>query len=263
MTSPNPALMQKYGTAGVYQDKLAGAASLAERVAGGLLGYGMAAHNQRENDQAAAEGAAMTEMARELELLKVDRYAQLLRGTPVPRFARPSMPFYDLPRGRIDDAQWYRDLDDGSVRLASVAACAGADLAKEAGLGNFTGFMKNIGGALTGLAAQGKSAVGGGLQAISGAGAKAMDAVSGKSFMQNASFGDKLKGRFGMGIKGNLAMAGLAAGGLFAGNKLLQGASRTMGSEASGPTTYGGGQHGFQPANAVNEYGQPQAGTPL
>jgi hypothetical protein len=257
MMSPNPELMRRYNTAAVFQEKLAGAASLTERLAGGLLGYGAASYNQNEADKAKAEGAAMTEMARELEMLKVDQYAQLLRGTPVPRFARPSLPMRGLPSGSIDDTQWNQDLDDGAVRLASVAAGAGADMAKAAGLGDFAGFAK-------GLAAKAVSAVGGALKPAAGAATQGI-AGAAKSVLTPPPVGGAggilAKGKQllggGLGLKTNLALGAAAAGSLYAGNKVIQGASHAAGSTA-GPATYGGGSHGYRLPMTVNSDGQPQ-----
>ena len=59
-----------------------------------------------------------------------------------------------------------------------------------------------------------------------------------------------------------IALAGVAAGGLYAGNKALQKGTQAMGTEA-GPATYGAGSHGSQLPMGVNQYGQPQLGTPL
>lgn len=242
--SPNPSLMRHYGTAGVYQQKLAGAASLAERLTGGLLAHEFAAYNQRDDEKAREQGAMMSEMMRELELAKIDQAASLLRYTPVRRFARPNMPSFGPPRGRIDDAQWDRDLDGDTIRLASVAARIGSELAKEAGIGDFATLAKSLGTKAMG--------------AISGAATKAPGAISGGGADLLSKGKSLLSGKMGLGIKGNLLLAGGAAGALWGGNKLLQKGTQAMGSEASGPTNYGSGGHGFNPANAVNEYGQPQ-----
>jgi hypothetical protein len=240
MTPPNHELMYRYGTAGVFAEKNAGAVSLVERLAGGLLGYGRVAANKADTDKHRAQAEAMNEMLRELELSKVDQAAQLLRHTPVPRFAPP-----ELPPG------W----DEGMVRMAAVAAGAGADLAKEAGLGNFAGFAKSIGGALSGLGGKAAGLFGGGASAI-----KAPSAVGGGLLSKSKGL---LGGKAGLGIKGNLALAGAAGGALYLGNKALQKGTQVMGSEAPGPAVYGGGRHGYRLPFGVNQYGQPQVGTPL
>lgn len=237
MTTPNAALMRRYGTEEVFQQKTAGAASLVERLAGGLLSYGRAKMNESDDNKTRAQAEAMNEMIRERELMKVDLAGQLLRGTPVPRLPRPSAPMRDVPTGTIDDGQWQHDYDDGMVALASVAARTGAELAKEAGLGNFAAFAQSLGTAAKGLG---------------GAGNAGSLVSKGKNFLTG-----------GMGLKTNLGLAAAGAGALYLGNKGLQAATHAMGHEASGPATYGGGRFGFQLPYGVNAYGQPQVGTPL
>ena len=238
MTStPNAALMQHYGTESVFLEKKAGAASLLERLAGGAMGVGLWHHNAQSLAKQQQQAEQMNEMLRELELARVDQAGQTLRFTPVPRFA-PSF----VPPG------W----DQGMVRLASVAAQAGADMAKEAGLGGFSDFMKSM------------------VPALEGAGQKLTSAFNTAApQLGQASSGllskgkEMLGGRLGLGLKGNLALAGIAAGGLALGSKGIQKATQTMGEEAGGPAVYGAGRHGYQLSYGVNQYGQPQLGTPL
>lgn len=66
-----------------------------------------------------------------------------------------------------------------------------------------------------------------------------------------------------LGTKGNLALAGLSAAGLWAGSKAIRGAGRGMGQEAEAPATYGAGRFGAALPYGVNQYGHPQTGTPL
>ena len=230
MNTPDVQLMRRYGTEDVFLRKLAGEEALLARLAGGLMGAGYARHEQNDAAKQQAQAAAMNEMGRELELLRIDRAALLLRGTPVPRFANPSMPFRDVPGGRIDNSQWQHDYDDGTVRLASIAAGAGSDMAKQAGF-NMAGFAKTI--------SEGAS--------------KAVGAIKGVPGM--------LKG--GLGWKGNLALGAAGVGTLALGHKAVSGARNVAGAELAGPTTYGGGRFGTQIPMGVNEYGQPQLGTPL
>lgn len=220
MTSPHTALLQHYGTAGVFEKKADGM-SLLERLAGGVAGFTLGKNQTRVQAEQRAQAAQMNEMLRELELAQVDRAGQLLRHTPVPRFA----PSY-IPPG------W----DEGMVRTAAIAAQVGADMAKEAGLGGFVDFMKGVAPAMKSPAAAG------GLLDKS----KAL-----------------LNGKLGLGWKGNLALAGAAAGGLALGNRGINKTTQAMGAESEGPATYGGGRHGAQLSYGVNQYGQPQLGTPL
>lgn len=98
------------------------------------------------------------------------------------------------------------------VRLASIVAGAGADLAKSAGIG--------------GLAMKGMGAL--------------------------------VKSPTARGLAGGAAILG---GGMLAA-KAIKKVPEVIGSE-SGPKSFGGGRFSYQPPNAVNEYGIPQAGTPL
>ncbi len=98
------------------------------------------------------------------------------------------------------------------VRLASIAAGAGADLAKSAGIGSLA--MKGVGALVKSPTAR--------------------------------------------NLAGGAALLG---GGLLAA-KAIKKVPEVMGREAT-PKVYGGGPFGYNPPNAVNEYGVPQAGTPL
>ncbi len=239
--SPNPRLMNHYDTREVFQEKTAGALSLVERLAGGVLGYGRASANQASADKARMQAEQMNEMLRELELLRVDQAATLLRHTPVPRFA----PSY-VPPG------W----DEGMVRMAAAVVGAGEDLAKEAGLGNFGAFTQSLSGAMKSLGGALKS------PGAAGAVAKATEAV--KSPAVGGAL-DKAKNFLGggMGLKTNLALGAAGLGAVYLGNKGIQKATHVMGEEGSGPATYGGGRLGYQLPFGVNSYGQPQVGTPL
>lgn len=244
MSTPNATLMQRYGTEAILQEKMADGMSLLERIAGGLAGVALGRNNAQVQAKHKMQAEQMNEMLRELELARVDVAGQTLRHTPVPRFA----PSY-IPPG------W----DEGMVRMASVAARAGADMAKEAGLGGFSDFMKGIAPALKGVGAKASGAIGSLAKAApaaapAGGGALAGMAAKGK---------DLLGGKLGLGWKGNLALTGLAAGGLMLGNKGIQKATQVMGEEAGGPAVYGAGRRGYQLPYGVNQYGEPQLGTPL
>lgn len=270
MNTPNAVLMQHYGTETVFQEKQAGAESLLARLAAGLGSYALAKSNNRVNRKHEMQAAAMNEMLREVELAKIDTAAQLLRSSPYPRFIpgvgmmspmTTSMPARDIPQGSIDGAQWDRDyndgMDEGMVRMASIAARAGADMAKEAGLGGFADFMKSIAPALKGAGQTAATAAG------SLAKAPGVASAAGGAGGLLSKGKDLLGGKMGLGWKGNLALTGLAAGGLMLGNKGIQKATQVMGEEAGGPAVYGAGRHGYQLPMGVNQYGQPQLGTPL
>lgn len=242
-TTPNTALMQRYGTESVFREKTAGAASLLERLAGGLAGGLLGKNNQDAAAKQKMQAEMMNEMLRELELARIDQAGQLLRHTPVPRFASSYVP-----------PGW----DEGMVRMASAAAKVGADMAKEGGLGGFADFMKSMAPALKGMGQKAMGAMG----SLGGAAAIAAPTAGAATGSALGGIASKLKGNLGLGWKGNLALAGAAAGGLYAGNKALQKGTQAMGTEA-GPATYGAGSHGSQLPMGVNQYGQPQLGTPL
>ena len=60
-----------------------------------------------------------------------------------------------------------------------------------------------------------------------------------------------------------VAAGGAVVGGLYLGGKLMSKGTQVMGEVPPGPNTFGGGAYGGQMANAVNQYGQAQMGTPL
>ncbi len=198
MNTPNPALMQRYGTEDVFLAKTAGVPLLASLMAG-LFNAELAHSNQKGDQKARAEQALQQEALREYELAKLQQAEEALRYTPVP--------------------------DQAMVRLASIAADAGADLAKMGGIG--TGAVPAAGN----LLAQGKKWLGGGL-----------------------------------GVKTNLALAGgTLATGILA-SKAMHAGTQAMAKQPTTPT-YGMGHPvrgvGYQLPFGVNQYGQPQVGTPL
>jgi hypothetical protein len=124
------------------------------------------------------------------------------------------------------------------TRLASVAAGAGADMAiKEAGIGDFVASAKALGtkafGALKGLGADEPKASG------------------------------KMLGRFG--LKTNLAIGATGLGAAYLGSKAINAGTRELARTPQGPAVYGGQVRGmgYQLPYGVNQYGQPQVGTPL
>lgn len=115
--------------------------------------------------------------------------------------------------------------DPGMTRLASIAVGIGADMAKSAGVG--TSAIPAAGNLL----------------------------AQGKKFMSG-----------GLGLKGNLALGGAAVGGTILASKALHKGTQALAREPQTPV-YGMGHQvrgvGYQLPFGVNEYGQPQVGTPL
>jgi hypothetical protein len=170
MNGPNPVLTYYYGN-----EKVAGLGSAVYS----MLLQQMMSHDTEKQEQ---EAQRLNEIAQEVEHERIRPAIEALRYTPV---------------------------DPGMVRLASVAAYAGVDMAKRAGI---------IGGTIGALAKSPTARKAIGLGAIAGGGVLAAKAI----------------------------------------NKVPQ----ELGREA-GPQSWNSGRFGYNPAFGVNQYGQPQAGTPL
>ena len=136
MNTPVPALMQRYGTEDVFLAKTADSVPLLARMALGLLSVEGAREERGKDERQKEEDVLRAEAQRELALLQMSRTSEPLRHTQVPR---------PLPNGGVpgvwngefvdmNGPEWQVPFD---MRLASIAAGAGADLAKEAGIGDF------------------------------------------------------------------------------------------------------------------------------
>jgi hypothetical protein len=220
MNLPNLALMRAYGTAPVFFEKTSGALPLAARMGAGLLGMGMLHSQSREIAGKVEESERQNQLARELEMLKMEAAIGGLRHTQAPVFA----PSY-MPPG----------MDEGMVRLAGLAKEAGVDitgLEKEAAFG---GIFGNIAGAMKPQAPAPTALRQGAGQLLNRAG------------LGNGAWKWKLP-----------ALAGAYAGykGLTGG---VKGALGYMSAEPEGKTF--GPRPGI--AYGVNQYGQPQQGTPF
>jgi hypothetical protein len=215
MNCPNSFLMKCYGTEDVFLEKTAGEVPLLARLAAGLFNAELAHSNQKGDQRARLEAALQEEAARELELAKIREASAPLNGYRDDRGVGSA-------RGSMDQAIFR---DPGMVRLASIAAGAGADLGKEAGIG--TGAVP----AASNLLAQGKKWLGGGL-----------------------------------GLKANLALGAAGVGGTILASKAMHAGTRAMAKEPTTPS-YGMGHSvrgvGYALPFGVNQYGQPQVGTPL
>lgn len=199
--------MRCYGTEDVFLKKEAGS-PLLTRLTTALLSIELARSAQNSIDEQQASDARAYEAERERKLEEM-------------RLATDS----------------FKTMEPSMVHVASIAAAAGADLAKEAGIGDFVSLAKSLGG-----------------KAISALNLKASTAARGAA---------RLPG--GLGLKGNLALGGAAAAGLWGGSKLINKATQVMGSAPHGPATYGGAVNGvgYVTPYGVNQFGQPQAGTSL
>jgi hypothetical protein len=253
MDTPIPALMQHYGTEDVFLAKLAGEAPLAMGLAARVLSYRLAEKMRQEVADQQLEDRLRYEARREYELAKIRQVNQNLRHTRVPLI---------IPAGSDLPAGW----DEGMVRLASIAAETGADMAKEAGIGDFVATAKSFGSKIVPTLKQFGTKAVNAVKPFKAPPIPKPPAPEGDLTSLVSEAKDQLKGKLGLGWKGNLALTGLAAGGLALGSKGISAASREMNREPQGPPApYGGPRRGvgYQLPYGVNEYGQPTLGTPF
>lgn len=238
MNTPVPALMKCYGTEDIFQEKLAnGASGLLARLGMGILDYHLVEGGQEAMAKQRAEEALMHEATREHALAQMRLAAEPLRGE-----GQVSHVYADLGRGYNENTspRFRREVDAllseggytlpaslsdaGMTRLASIAAAAGADLAKEAGVGVPSGNL---------------------VSRASGA----------------------LKGKLGLGWKGQALLGAGAIGAGVLATKGGQKLQRYAAKEPEGPAVFGmgkpSGNIGYQIPMGVNQYGQPEVGTPL
>lgn len=227
MNTPIPSLMKQYGTEDVLLAKTAGAEPLLARLGMSILNFALASSNQSGDVESAKKNEQKNEAVRQTALAEQQPARENLRHTQVPAFVEAGS---RLPPG----------LDEGMVRLASIAIATGADRAKTAGIGDFIMLAKSLG-------------------------SKAMPALKSMGTAAPAAAGGL--GKFlggGRGLKTNLALGATAVGGTMLASKAMAGAGRVMSQEVA-PATYGGPVRGIgtQLPNGVNQYGVPQVGTPL
>jgi hypothetical protein len=230
MNEPNAALMKRYGTEDVFLQKTAGETPLLALLAAGLFNAGLARSNKKGDDKSQAEQALRNEAIREIEHMKLDQAERALKHTPVPegRLSPKEL------RALDENAQFFESdpmfdkagaLDPSTLRLASIAIGIGEDIAKEAGIG------LNAAPAAGNLLSSAKKLLSGGL-----------------------------------GLKTNLALGATAVGGTILGSKAMHAGTRALAKEPSTPV-YGMGAPsrgvGYQMPFGVNQYGQPQVGTPI
>src|ERR1700678_1357881 len=106
MKTPIVALMQHYGTAGIFKEKTAGVTPFAARVAQAVFAEHMVHDAGSEMDLQRMEAHQLNEQFRLMEEGKMAPVLQSLQHTRAPIFAGK-----DIPVG------W----DEGMVRLASIA----------------------------------------------------------------------------------------------------------------------------------------------
>ena len=180
---PNPELMEAYGTLHIFLEKEAGELSLLDRLGVGAVNAA-AIHEilQAKKDSEARK-------ALEAEIGMAEERARLSQATDNLRYTSPYQGPPGLVRRGFDMNQLQPSMDEGTVRLASIAAQTGADLAKEAGIAG------DIGHAAVGAAKSTASAANAGRKAVGltntkllvGGGAAARATKAGRSFWSAAA----------------------------------------------------------------------------
>jgi len=117
MNRPNAALMELYGTDDIFKEKVAGMPPLSGRIAASLLSRTMLMNRRLAEERHRQEAMAMNAQFRMIEHEMMRPELQNLEHSHVPMFVPAGS---DLPAG------W----DEGMVRLASIAADTGRDMAK-------------------------------------------------------------------------------------------------------------------------------------
>ncbi len=190
MNRPDADLMQAYGTERLFEEKMAGSAMpLAARLAYGVLQYGSARYDRAEAREQRIQAELMNEALRELESIQLAQATQGLRHSRAPVFVAPMI---HRGRGMGLDSDMPVGMTDGMVRLASVAAEAGSDMAKQAGIGDLLmGAMKGVRQSGSGFGATKRMLQAGAQMGIKppaapGLAQKAVQAVSPTARMQSA-----------------------------------------------------------------------------
>ena len=214
---PDPALMELYGTLHVFLEKEAGELSLLDRLGVGGINAAVARELLLVQKEEEARKALQAEMELAAERVRLSQATDNLRHTD------PNQGSPGVVRRGFDMNQLQPYMDEGTVRLASIAAQTGVDLAKEAGIGG------DIFSAAKGVASAGLTAA-------------------------NA-------GRKSVGLTNTrLLLGGGAVAGLYGTHKMLGAGQRVLSGEPTQVPTYGGQVMGVGsniPAS-VNQYGVPQ-----
>jgi len=117
MNRPNAALMELYGTDDIFKEKVAGIPALSGRIATSLLSRTMLMNRRLAEERHRQEAMAMNAQFRMIEHEMMRPELENLEHSHAPMFVPSGS---DLPVG------W----DEGMVRLASIAADVGRDMAK-------------------------------------------------------------------------------------------------------------------------------------
>jgi len=262
MTRPNEELMRHYGTDVDFQEKEAGISPFAQRLLFAMLAMRMAQHVGGEMSEQRQQAIAMNDAFRALQLQQMASTIGNAQHAQAPVFAPPGADLgylpYPVPIG----------MDAGMVRVASALGAELAQMEKEAGImsgmagllsksPNLAKPFQQVGHALQApvRAAQAAAASPMGQKIVGGL-QKARDVAA--PVAQKAVAGAKTVGRGA--LAGGLVGAGLLGGTAYLASKPVLGyLSREQGPADWGETTYGAPQL----AHGINQYGQPQLGTPF
>lgn len=180
--TPNPELVRRYGTQHVFLEKTAGELPLVARLSAALLsasyGHGVVKSQAEQRNEA----DLLNQAAEEVEKARLRPATSALQHTRSPAF---------IGNGFIDPSLVPVGMDEGMVRLASIADASGRALVKVSGIG-YTGMMAGAGKLLEK-----------GVQKLPGLG----------------------------GMKGSLALGAGVLGAGYAGTKLVKGGLKALGRE--------------------------------
>lgn len=226
MNAPNEYLCRLYGTEKQAEIPMGG------RVALGVLGLALAASAIGKLERRQMTDQMENRAFNGQELQRLSPMNEGFRGRARPMispYGQPSMgmlPAEGVPIG----------YDDGMVRLASVLHETGRRMAKQAmnPPPTATSALAGIAGSLGGIADKVKALPG------------------------------MLKGKSGLGWKGQLGLGAAGIGAAVLGTKAVNKGLGALGHEDTHPVNYGTAQYGGpRLANGVNQYGVPQVGTPF
>lgn len=274
MAVPDLKLMKTFGNEDVYADKLAGRAELVARLALGLIGYGAGRTDLARQQALHSQAVEMNNAFERMQAMKLQQTQANAHHTRVPLIIPSPIPGVS-GLGRWDGDDVRPGMDEGMVRLASVAFDVGANMAKEAlSIQPLAQAAKDIFGKagpalgkVMGATAQAPK-----MPTLAGATQKATGMV------QAAPKPPPMVGGFGAKIQQGLQQSGvtslrgaaMTAGGLALGGMAIKGAvggvrkGVDVMSHEAGPAQYGTQQFGgSRVPYGINEYGQPDLRTPF
>lgn len=142
MNAPDQELLHAFGNEDIYADKLAGRAELVARLAMGLIGYGSGRTELHRQRSLQVEAEAMNAAFEHMQAMKLQQAEAGARHSRAPYVLRAPIRMDHESGNGLGGKSWDAldqgmpiypvGLDEGMVRMASVAYDVGADMAKEA-----------------------------------------------------------------------------------------------------------------------------------